>query len=78
MPHYRHLVANGNRRHNDSANSICYPTKPTFATLPFIGIQPALMDAEGKEVHGNNVQGRLCGIPGQLWPEPFGGTTTLF
>lgn len=36
------------------------PTKPTFATLPFIGIQPALMDAEGKEVHGNNVQGRLC------------------
>jgi acetyl-CoA synthetase len=36
------------------------PTKPTFATLPFIGIQPALMDAEGKEIHGNNVQGRLC------------------
>ena len=36
------------------------PTNPTFATLPFIGIQPALMDTEGKEVHGNNVQGRLC------------------
>ena len=36
------------------------PPIPTFATLPFIGIQPALMDAEGKEVHGNNVQGRLC------------------
>lgn len=24
------------------------PTKPTYATLPFIGIQPALMDEEGR------------------------------
>jgi len=36
------------------------PTKPTYATLPFIGIQPALMDENGKEVHGNLVDGRLC------------------
>ena len=36
------------------------PTKPTFATLPFIGIQPALMDENGKEILGNNVSGRLC------------------
>lgn len=36
------------------------PTKPTFATLPFIGIQPALMDEDGKEINGNQVNGRLC------------------
>lgn len=36
------------------------PTKPTYATLPFIGIQPALMDENGKEVEGNQVDGRLC------------------
>ncbi|MGA0414465.1 MAG: acetate--CoA ligase [Flavobacteriaceae bacterium] len=36
------------------------PTKPTFATLPFIGIQPALRDADGQEIPGKNVQGRLC------------------
>lgn len=36
------------------------PTKPTFATLPFIGIQPALMDESGKELKGNQVEGRLC------------------
>ena len=36
------------------------PTKPTFATLPFIGIQPALMDENGKEIKGNQVSGRLC------------------
>jgi len=36
------------------------PTKPTYATLPFIGIQPALMDENGKELKGNQVEGRLC------------------
>lgn len=36
------------------------PTIPTFATLPLPGIQPALMDAEGKEIIGNQVDGRLC------------------
>ncbi len=36
------------------------PTTPTYATLPFIGIQPALMDEEGKELKGNQVDGRLC------------------
>ena len=36
------------------------PTKPTYATLPFIGIQPALMDENGKELKGNQVDGRLC------------------
>ncbi|MFK2820109.1 acetate--CoA ligase [Flavobacteriaceae sp. LMIT009] len=36
------------------------PTKPTYATLPFIGVQPALMDENGNEIHGNQVEGRLC------------------
>ncbi|WP_242084430.1 acetate--CoA ligase [Aestuariivivens sediminis] len=36
------------------------PTKPTYATLPFIGIQPALMDENGEELKGNQVNGRLC------------------
>lgn len=36
------------------------PTKPTYATLPFPGIQPALMDENGKEIKGNQVDGRLC------------------
>ncbi|MFK7781653.1 acetate--CoA ligase [Psychroserpens sp.] len=36
------------------------PTKPTYATLPFIGIQPALMDEHGQEILGNQVDGRLC------------------
>ncbi|GAA4243982.1 acetate--CoA ligase [Winogradskyella damuponensis] len=36
------------------------PTKPTYATLPFIGIQPALMDENGEEIKGNQVEGRLC------------------
>ncbi|MGB5376846.1 acetate--CoA ligase [Muriicola sp.] len=36
------------------------PTTPTYATLPFIGIQPALMDEQGEELMGNQVEGRLC------------------
>jgi len=36
------------------------PTTPTYATLPFIGVQPALMDDEGNEIPGNQVSGRLC------------------
>ncbi len=36
------------------------PTKPTYATLPFPGIQPELMDENGNEIKGNQVDGRLC------------------
>jgi len=36
------------------------PTIPTYATLPLPGIQPALMDEQGKELKGNLVNGRLC------------------
>ena len=36
------------------------PTKPTYATLPLPGIQLALIDENGKEIKGNQVDGRLC------------------
>ena len=36
------------------------PTKPTYATLPFPGIQAVLMDENGNEIKGNQVDGRLC------------------
>ena len=36
------------------------PTIPTFATLPMPGIQPVLMDQEGKVIKGNGVEGRLA------------------
>jgi acetyl-CoA synthetase len=35
-------------------------TKPGFATLPLPGVQPILLDEQGKELQGNNVDGRLC------------------
>jgi acetyl-CoA synthetase len=36
------------------------PTKPTYATLPFIGVQLALMDELGEEIKGNQVSGKLA------------------
>ncbi|PCH70347.1 MAG: acetate--CoA ligase [Bacteroidales bacterium] len=36
------------------------PTKPSFATLPQPGIQPIIVDAEGKELSGKSVEGNLC------------------
>jgi len=36
------------------------PTIPTFATLPFPGIQPCLINEESEEITGNPAEGRLC------------------
>jgi acetyl-CoA synthetase len=36
------------------------PLKPTMATLPLPGIQPVLLDKDGKLMEGNNVEGLLC------------------
>ena len=36
------------------------PTKPRSATLPLPGVQPCLVDASGKEITGNDVEGMLC------------------
>ena len=35
------------------------PTKPTYATLPLPGVQPVLMDENGRELEGNQTDGRL-------------------
>lgn len=49
------------------------PTVPTFATLPLPGVQPALMDEDGKEIKGNQVNGRMTikfpwpGIARSIW-----------
>ncbi len=49
------------------------PTKPTFATLPLPGVQPVLLDDEGREITGNAVAGKLCikfpwpGIARTIW-----------
>lgn len=49
------------------------PTKATFATFPLLGIQPALMNAEGVEQEGPLVEGNLCiktpwpGIARTVW-----------
>ncbi len=36
------------------------PTKPAYATLPLPGVQLMIVDNEGKELKGNNVEGNLC------------------
>lgn len=36
------------------------PNKPAHASLPLPGIQPIIVDAEGHELKGNNVEGNLC------------------
>lgn len=36
------------------------PAKPAHATLPLPGVQPILVDENGKEVTGNSVSGNLC------------------
>ena len=42
------------------------PTKPGYATMPLMGIQPVIVDQEGRQLLGNSVEGNLCiGYP---WP----------
>ena len=36
------------------------PNKPAYASLPLPGIQPVIVDSDGNELIGNNVQGNLC------------------
>ncbi len=38
----------------------CIPPKPGSATLPFFGVEPVLVDDDGKRVEGNGVKGNLC------------------
>ncbi len=36
------------------------PTKPGYAMLPLPGVQPILVNDQGQEIKGNNVNGNLC------------------
>jgi len=36
------------------------PNKPAHASLPLPGIKPVIVDSDGNELIGNNVQGNLC------------------
>jgi acetyl-CoA synthetase len=40
--------------------------KPGSATLPFFGIEPVLVDEEGRKLEGNGVRGNLC--LARSWP----------
>ncbi len=42
------------------------PTKPGYATLPLMGVQPVIVDQEGRQLLGNSVEGNLC--IGHPWP----------
>ncbi|MFY0529144.1 acetate--CoA ligase [Archangium gephyra] len=42
------------------------PCKPGSATLPFFGIEPLLVDDEGRVLEGNGVSGNLC--IARTWP----------
>ena len=42
------------------------PLKPGSATLPFFGVEPVLLDQEGRELTGNPATGYLC--IKQAWP----------
>jgi acetyl-CoA synthetase len=42
------------------------PCKPGSATLPFFGIEPVLVDDEGRVLEGNGVSGNLC--IARTWP----------
>ena len=56
-----------------SAIPFVTPTKPTYASLPFPGIKPVLMDELRNEVEGNQQMGNLCieypwpGIARTIW-----------
>ncbi len=36
------------------------PMKPGSGSLPFFGVEPVIVDEDGKELEGNEVTGRLC------------------
>ncbi len=36
------------------------PTKPTYATLPLPGVQPVILDDDGNEILGYQINGNLC------------------
>lgn len=49
------------------------PTKPAYATMPLMGVQPLIVDENGKELLNNSIEGNLCisypwpGIARTIW-----------
>jgi acetyl-CoA synthetase len=60
------------------------PVKPGSATLPLFGVEPVLVDHDGKELVGNDVSGNLCikrSWPGQartIWGDHARYHSTYF
>ncbi len=60
------------------------PTKPAFATMPLPGIQPVIVDAEGRYLCHKSVEGNLCikfpwpGIARTLWGDHERYKTSYF
>ncbi|MBU3928161.1 MAG: acetate--CoA ligase [Bacteroidetes bacterium] len=60
------------------------PTKPAFATMPLPGIQPVIVDAEGRYLCHKSVEGNLCikfpwpGIARTLWGDHERYRTSYF
>ena len=63
-------MADRDRRNIDNSASRCHSTKPGSATLPFYGIDPAILTEDGNEAkagaprHPQSVAGMLRGIYG--------------
>jgi acetyl-CoA synthetase len=36
------------------------PTKPAYATMPLMGVQPVIVDENGTELLNNSIEGNLC------------------
>jgi len=47
MPHYRYLLADGNRRFCADPFPGATPIRPGSATMPFFGIDPAIIREDG-------------------------------
>ncbi len=60
------------------------PTKPSYATMPLMGIQPKIVNHEGKELMGNSVEGNLCiafpwpGMARTIWKDHNRFVSTYF
>ena len=67
LPDRRHVVADGDRRdHDHAACPAAVPTRPGSATLPFPGIDAAVVDEDGKEPRPPSRAGYL--VIRKPWP----------
>ena len=61
VPHYGHVVANGDRRAHDHASAGCGPHQTGLLSMPFFGVDPVILDPDtGEEAKYPNQEGALC------------------